>query len=75
MRSKPAYTRGVRLSLTISPRARADLDRLLATGLFGLSRAEVAQRFVYAGLQEQALAGWLPELVLKERRKTGRRPR
>jgi hypothetical protein len=47
-----AYRKGVRLSITIAPKASAMLDELLATGLFGRSRAEVAQRFVYAGLRD-----------------------
>lgn len=47
-----AYRRGVRLDITIAPKASKAIDRLLASGLYGLSRAEVAQRFVYAGLRE-----------------------
>ena len=73
--SAPAYRKGVRLAITVAPKASADLDRLLATGLFGRSRAEVAQRFIYQGLQAQALAGWLAPMRLKEPGKTRRRPR
>lgn len=47
-----AYRKGVRLSITIAPKASTMLDELLATGLFGRSRAEVAQRFVYEGLRD-----------------------
>lgn len=50
-----AYRKGVRLALTISPRANKAIDELLATGLYGRSRAEVAQRFVYQGLREQPM--------------------
>jgi hypothetical protein len=46
------YRRGVRLSITIAPKASAAIDMLLATGLYGRSRAEVAQRFVYDRLRE-----------------------
>lgn len=47
-----AYRKGVRLALTISPQVSRAIDKLLATGLYGRSRAEVAQRFVYDRLRE-----------------------
>ena len=47
-----AYRRGVRIAITIAPKAAKALDRLLATGLYGRTRAGVAQRFVYEGLRD-----------------------
>ncbi len=52
MKSEPAYRRGVRLTVTIAPKASAMIDTLLATGLHGHSRADVAKWFIYAGLRE-----------------------
>jgi len=49
---KNAYKRGVRLSLTISPQVSKALDHLLAIGLHGRTRAEVAQRLLYAEVRE-----------------------
>lgn len=46
------YRKGVRLAVTIAPKASAMIDRLLATGLYGATRAEVAMWFIYAGLRE-----------------------
>lgn len=51
----PAYKRGVRLGVTISPKASLAIDELLTFGLHGSSRAEIAQRFIYAGLREAEL--------------------
>ena len=49
-----AYKKGVRLSLTISPVASKMIDKLLATGLFGIhGRAGVAQELIYRGLREE----------------------
>jgi hypothetical protein len=47
-----AYRRGVRLALTVSPIVSEAIDNLLATGLFGRSRAEVAQRLLYRFFQD-----------------------
>jgi hypothetical protein len=47
-----AYRRGVRLTVTIAPKASAMIDTLLATGRHGHSRADVAKWFIYAGLRE-----------------------
>lgn len=47
-----AYRKGVRLAVTIAPRCSQSIDDLLETGLFGRSRAEVAQRMIYRFLQE-----------------------
>lgn len=48
-----AYQRGVRLSLTVSPKAAKMLRQMLATGLWGRSQAEVAQRLIYQGLRDR----------------------
>jgi hypothetical protein len=72
----PAYRKGVRLSITIAPKASAMLDELLATGLYGRSKAAVAMWFVYAGLREALGAdGPLREPPRRPLGKTGRRPR
>lgn len=47
-----AYKRGVRLSLTVSPQVSKYLDKLVAAGVFGRNRAEVAQRLLYAQIRE-----------------------
>jgi len=44
--------RGVRLTITLSPVADAWLDKLYATGLYGRSKAGVAQEFIYHALRE-----------------------
>jgi hypothetical protein len=49
-----ACRRGVRLALTVSPVVSEAIDNLLATGLFGRSRAEVAQRLLYRFFQDPA---------------------
>lgn len=49
---KNAYKRGVRLSLTVSPQVSRYLDDLLRTGVYGRTRAEVAQRLLYAQVRE-----------------------
>ena len=47
-----AYHRGVRLTVTLSPKSSAMLDRLLATGLFGIDgRAGVARELIYRSLR------------------------
>lgn len=57
-----AYKRGVRITVTISPKASAAIDRLLALGLYGRSRAAVVQEFIYLGLRQA-----LPPVRLKVR--------
>lgn len=47
-----AYKRGVRISLTVSPQVSGALDHLLVLGLYGRTRAEVAQRLLYAQVSE-----------------------
>lgn len=42
----------MRLCVTLSPQASQVIDELLEHGLYGVSRAEIAQRFIYAGLRE-----------------------
>ena len=46
-----AYKKGVRIQATIAPIVSKDIDDLLATGLFGLNRAEIIQRFIYDGVR------------------------
>ena len=54
-RTRPgaAYDRGVRIAITVAPRVSAMVDDLLATGLFGRTRAEVVQRGFYAFLRDK----------------------
>jgi hypothetical protein len=47
-----AYRRGVRLTVTISPIASQAIDALLATGLWGPTRAAVAQEMIYRCLRD-----------------------
>ncbi len=49
---KSAYRKGVRVGATVAPIIRQDLDDLLETGLFGRTRAEIVQRFIYNGVRE-----------------------
>lgn len=49
---KPAYRRGVRIDLTIAPAVSKMIDQLLATGLFGRTRAAVAQELLYRSLRD-----------------------
>lgn len=55
----------------VSHQAHADLEQLVATGLFGFHIADCAQRLIYEGLRVKAVEGWLPmpaPLVPKKRR-------
>ncbi len=52
MSTMDAYRKGRRVSATISPIALQDLNDLIETGLFGRTRAEVVQRFIYAGIRD-----------------------
>jgi hypothetical protein len=74
-RAWQAYKKGVRVSVTIAPRASAMLDELLLTGLYGRNRAAIAQEFIYRGLRE-ALE---PDGPLRDppqpKRRAGRYPR
>lgn len=54
-RPEPAWRR-VRLALTISTPASSMLDELLRTGLYGRTRAEVAQRLLYLALRGEEVA-------------------
>jgi hypothetical protein len=40
------------ITITLSPQAHRWIDKLLATGLFGLTREEVVERFVCERLRE-----------------------
>lgn len=55
MAERPAYRRGGRISLTLSPGASRALDDLLAHGLFGSNRAAVAQELIYRGLRSDEI--------------------
>lgn len=70
-----AYHKGIRLSITIAPKASAMLDELLATGLYGRSRAEVAQRFVYEGLRDPGNNEVLAAVAARSRPRTGGKKR
>ena len=63
----PAYRRGIRLAITVAPAVSNLLDDLLATGLYGRSRAEVAQRGLYAWLRGEQASGIVETVRLKSR--------
>ena len=48
-----------RISVGLSDQADDMVDELLATGLFGHSRADVVQRLVYDRLRQLSVEGWL----------------
>lgn len=60
-----AYRRGVRVTVTIAPKAAAALDVLLATGLFGRSRAGVAQEGIYRMLRDPSVAHFVRPVLRK----------
>lgn len=62
--------RTTRVAVTISRPAADLIDRLLETGLYGRTRADVAREFVYRGLRENCE---MPKLVLAAERARGRR--
>ena len=45
------YKKGKRVSATIAPIVSDDIDDLVETGMFGRTRAEVIQRFIYDGVR------------------------
>lgn len=56
-RGRPAYRRGKRLSLTISPQVHDVIGRLARSGLYGHgSRAEAAQILLYASVRHSEMA-------------------
>ncbi len=66
---KPATTRlgrQQRMNIALSPQGFDALEVLLGTGLFGHSRADVAQRLVCDRLRELAVEGWLPMFHIRE---------
>jgi len=64
-----AYRRGVRVQATVSPKASAMIDELLATGLFGLTRAEFLQRALYDFLQQEKVYRFAPRSLRAQRRR------
>ena len=67
--AEPAYRKGVRLALTISPQASEMINQLLATGLFGVhGRASVAQELIYRGLRQPNMHDLLALINLEKRR-------
>ena len=55
-----------RMNIALSPQGFDALEVLLGTGLFGHSRADVAQRLVCDRLRELAVEGWLPSFDVRE---------
>lgn len=49
------YKKGKRVTATVAPIVSQDIDDLLETGLFGRSRAEVIQRFIYDGVRKNMI--------------------
>lgn len=47
-----AYKRGVAVKATVAPRVAAEIEALLATGLFGRSFAGVVQELIYRSLRD-----------------------
>jgi len=54
----PARIARRRVSCMIDIKARAMLDDLVATGLFGATPSEVARRLIEVGLKRATLEGW-----------------
>jgi hypothetical protein len=48
-----AYKKGVTIAVTLSPIAADMIERLLALGLYGQSRAAVCREFIYRALRER----------------------
>ena len=70
-----AYRQGVKLTISVAPKVARMLDELLATGLFGLTRAGVAQRLLYRSLQDPQVAAFSPTAVRQSRPLRPRRRR
>lgn len=62
------------VTITSSLRVIAALDRLRETGLFGRTRAQVAERFVCEGVRQAQRDGWLPDDEMPLRTVRRRRP-
>lgn len=56
------------LALDLPPQVVAALNQLVATGLFGLSVADCAERMICEQLRARELDGWLPKTVVVERK-------
>ena len=52
----PVDTEALKISTT--PEVRAELDRLVATGLFGKNRSEAAEQLLRERLRQLMLEGW-----------------
>ncbi len=48
-----------RITITVAPQVSAHIDTLLATGLFGLNRAQLVERLMCDRLIELANEGWI----------------
>lgn len=44
----------MKITISVTPQVGAAIDALLATGLFGFSRADVARRLVDKGVRDNA---------------------
>ena len=53
--SENAYKKGVQVQATIAPIVSKDIDDLLSTGMFGMTRAEIIQRFIYDGVRKNIM--------------------
>ncbi len=49
-----------RVTLTLTKEQRADIDALLARGLFGLNTSDCVRRMIDEALRQRAVEGWLP---------------
>ncbi len=53
-------TRNVRITVEVTPAVAGDLERLLRSGLFGISLEAVAEGLLLAELRRLAVVGWVP---------------
>lgn len=68
MKNGAAYRRGIRIAVTLSPQAARQLVDMAASGLWGRTRAEVAQRLIYGGLRDYEVEAGAAERTRKGRR-------
>jgi hypothetical protein len=57
MSSKRHLRRSKRITISVSPQVSELIDQMLAMGLFGLSRAAIAERLVCEGILKRLESG------------------
>lgn len=65
---EPKRKNSNRITITISPQVSDMIDQMLAMGLFGLSRAAIAERFVCDGIIKRLESGLIKQKPITTRK-------